>query len=168
MDAQCVCPSCGAITAESSGPVHRYLESSPGCWAAVGQVLEKEYSDCTYAKNHKLSVDAYALQHPGNPSSQTISSAAVHLARLCQIIEHGMTTQDATEFMQRFTRHKANFIWLKPPEDFGNITVVDMLVAKNGDEHTEQVAQWANETWLAWSAHHDQINSWTKQYGSRQ
>ena len=165
MTTESACPSCGAVTAAVVGPVHRYLDSSPGCWAAYGQVLEKEYSDFAYGKNHRLTVDAYALQHPGKPSSQTISSAAVHLASLCQILEHGMKPLESTEFMQNFVKHKECFTWLEPPENLGDVTVVDVLEVESSKQHLAQVEEWANATWLAWQQHHEQIETWIKEYG---
>ncbi|NKB32852.1 MAG: hypothetical protein GKR91_07115 [Pseudomonadales bacterium] len=165
MAVESVCPSCGAVTKGQDGPVHRYLESSPGCWAAYGEVLAREYSNFAYARNHRLTVDAYALQHPGSPSPQTISSAAVHLASLCQILEHGLAFQSTTEFMQKFAQHKSSFDWLEPPTDMGTITVMNVLAAESGEDHLKQVEAWAEAIWAAWHQHHDQINNWINQYG---
>ena len=39
------CFSCGAEVPKSDGPVHKYIDSSPGCWAAFGEVLARECSD---------------------------------------------------------------------------------------------------------------------------
>ena len=78
-----------------SGPTHRYMESLPGCWAIYGEVLAREYSDLAYAAVHRLTVDAYAVQHPGQPSPQSIQSVGVHLLRLCLILEHGFSAAAA-------------------------------------------------------------------------
>jgi hypothetical protein len=59
------CVGCGAIFEDREGPTHRYTESSPACWAAYGEVVAREYSDSSYAALHGLTVDAYAVQHPG-------------------------------------------------------------------------------------------------------
>ncbi|HAJ75028.1 MAG TPA: hypothetical protein DCM64_01090 [Gammaproteobacteria bacterium] len=157
---QVICPSCGAATAISDGPVHKYLESSPGCWAAFGEVLAREYSDYRYARNHQMTVDAYALQHPGKPSSQTIQSAAVHLASLCKIIENDYSNNDATEFLQKFASHKAQFFWLEPPSKPGEITVVEVLAGTDAKSHLAMVKRWALSTWEAWQQHHDQVKAW--------
>lgn len=76
------CFSCGALVKDIDGPVHRYMDSSPGCWATFGEVLAREYSAVNYGLNHRLTVDAYALQHPGKHSPQSIQSIAVHLVSL--------------------------------------------------------------------------------------
>ena len=75
------CPGCGALAPRSDGPAHRYLGASPGCWAIFGEVLAREYSDQRYWPVHHLTVDAYAIQHPGEPSTQTIQPASLRLAR---------------------------------------------------------------------------------------
>lgn len=66
------CPGCGVRLPESDGPVHAYLESSPACWAAYGQVLAREYGTPALMDVHRLSVDACAVQHPGGHSRQAI------------------------------------------------------------------------------------------------
>lgn len=60
-EAMIKCMGCGGVFAEIQGPTHRYLESSPGCWAAYGEVLAREYSDPAYFQVHRLTVDAYAV-----------------------------------------------------------------------------------------------------------
>ena len=55
----------GLQTVKSPEPVLRYLESSPGCWAKFGALLTREYENAQYRTVHELTVDVYALQHPG-------------------------------------------------------------------------------------------------------
>jgi len=77
------CSSCGAETPLSNTDVtHAYLDASPGCWARYGEVLAREYSDPKYFSVHALTVDAYALQHPGQASPKTTNSLNLHLASL--------------------------------------------------------------------------------------
>jgi hypothetical protein len=59
------CIGCHALFPDVDGPVHRYMESSPGCWASYGEVLVREYTEPSYFGVHRLTVDAYAVQHPG-------------------------------------------------------------------------------------------------------
>ena len=88
MVSQCSCPGCAIVLPEIEGPTHAYIESSPACWAKYGEVLAREYADPDlFAKVHRMSVDAYAVQHPGRPSPQSIQSVAVHLISLCTMIE---------------------------------------------------------------------------------
>jgi hypothetical protein len=154
------CFSCGALVQEIDGPVHRYMDSSPGCWAAFGEVLAREYSDWRYTKNHRLTVDAYAVQHPGKPSPQTIQSVAVHLTSLYLVLERGMSHQEAAARMQALTKHKAAFFWLEPPATLGSITVRDVLDVESAEAHLHTVERWAHSAWEAWHERRDQIRQW--------
>jgi len=58
----------GGLLPQMEGPTHRYMESSPGCWYAHGEVLSREYSDQAFRPAHRLTVDSYAVPHPGRPT----------------------------------------------------------------------------------------------------
>ena len=73
------CPGCGALFSCRDGPIHPYMELSFACWAAYGEVLAGEHSDPTLVVTHRLSVDAYAVQHPGGSSRQNNQSVVVYL-----------------------------------------------------------------------------------------
>ncbi len=154
------CIGCGVELPAVEGPVHRYLESSPACWAAYGAVLAREYTDPAYRTLHKLSVDTYAVQHPGRPSPQTIQSAVVHLMRLCLVLEDGVPFEAATAAMQVVAAQKGAYHWLEPPADRGALTVADVGAAASPAEHARRVQAWASATWRAWGAHHAQIRAW--------
>ena len=154
------CFSCGALVKECEGPTHRYLGSSPGCWAAFGEVLTLEYSDMAYGKNHRLTVDAYALQHPGEPSPQTIRSAVIHLASLHLVFDRGKEPHEATRLMQKLAQRKSVFSWLDPPEILGEVTVADVLAATDAQSHLQRVEEWARAAWTAWRRHHAKVEEW--------
>lgn len=154
------CPGCGGLFEDIQGPTHRYLESSPGCWAAYGEVLVKEYTDAAYYSIHRLTVDAYAVQHPGHPSPQSIQSVAVHLISLCLVLEHGIDVQHATRAMQTAVKTKDRFVWLMPPPSLGSITVADVHKAKNVEKHIALVRTWAASAWSAWTPYHATIQEW--------
>lgn len=60
---------------------------SPGWWAVFGEVLAREYEDPACMANHRLTVDAYAVQHPGEPTPAAARSVLLHLVSLCAIRE---------------------------------------------------------------------------------
>ncbi|MCF6326210.1 MAG: DUF5946 family protein [Devosiaceae bacterium] len=156
------CFACGGTFADTEGPVHAYMASSPGCWAAFGQVLAREYSDTTYFDVHRLSVDAYAVQHPGIPSKQTIGSVGVHLVRLCLFHEYSLSPERANDVMIKVSKNKGNFVWLEPPSALGEITVADVAMASSVEQHKTLVRAWAKGAWEAWSPHHSQVRQWIK------
>ena len=154
------CAGCLGLFPDISGPTHRYMESTAGCWAAFGEVLAREYSDPGYFEVHRLSVDAYAVQHPGHPSRQSIQSVGVHLVRLCLFFEHGLTAEKANEAMLAAAKAKHNFLWLEPPSSIGAITVADVAQTQTREDHNQIVRNWALSAWQAWAAHHDTVRKW--------
>jgi hypothetical protein len=154
------CYGCGALVPDTNGPTHKYIGASPGCWAIYGEVLVKEYTDRRYYSIHRLTVDTYAVQHPGTPSRQTIQSVAIHLINLFLALERGYDFERATEAMRQALRHREEYVWLEPPASPGAMTVLDMAKAKNFPEHEGLVKRWAKSVWDAWSPHHETIRRW--------
>lgn len=142
------------------GPVHRYMESSPGCWAIYGEVLAREYSDPSLMGVHRQTVDAYAAQHAGQPSPQSIRSIGIHLVRICLMVEQGFDDDAAARAMPVISDSREKFHWLVPPAKMGAITVVDVWKAENAQDHVEAARKWARSVWQAWTPHHDQVRRW--------
>ncbi|TBR41226.1 hypothetical protein CBF23_010425 [Marinomonas agarivorans] len=155
-----VCFSCGGLFPDIEGPTHRYMTSSAGCWHVYGEVLAREYSDPAYFETHRLSVDAYAVQHPGSTDRQSIQSVGVHLIRLCLFLEHGLTADKANDVMLAAGKNKHTFTFLSPPEHMGDITAADVAKTDSTDEHIAMVKRWAQSAWDAWAIHHKTIRSW--------
>jgi Family of unknown function (DUF5946) len=155
-----VCPGCGVELPAMSGPVHRYLESSPACWEIFGQILGKEFSDPRYWPPHALTVDTYAVQHPGVESSQTTHSAAFHLMGLCLVVERGLDATRAAWMRQRSKALHKEMVWLTPPPHRGDVTVVDVVAAPTPEDHARLVRAWAASVWEAWKPHHVIVRAW--------
>jgi hypothetical protein len=154
------CIGCRALFPDVDGPVHRYMESSPGCWASYGEVLVREYTEPSYFGVHRLTVDAYAVQHPGRPSPQSIRSVAGHLISLCLVLERRVAMDEATIAIRAALKAKERFFWLTPPPSQGSVTVADVWKTKTADEHKELVTLWAASVWSAWHEHHAVIRAW--------
>jgi hypothetical protein len=159
------CIGCGGLVPQIDGPTHRYVESSPGCWQLFGEVLSREYSDLEFAALHRLTVDSYAVQHPGHPSPQAIQSVCVHLISLCLVVERGADPRYATRVMAAAVRRKDRFVWLTPPPSPGGITVVDVAAVSTVAAHLQMVRAWAESAWSAWAGHHQMVRSWVPDLG---
>jgi len=159
------CFACGGRFADIDGPTHRYMDSTPGCWAAFGRVLEREYSDTRYFGVHRLTVDTYAVQHPGQPSAQSIQSVGVHLIRLHLFLERGLSAEQANDAMLDAARFKKSFVRLEPPLHYA-MTVADVFAASAPEQHQQLVRAWAQSAWQAWSAHHDVVRQWAERSGA--
>ena len=154
------CFSCHGEFHEIDEPVHRYMKSSSGCWAVFGEVLAREYSEPSLFEVHRLTVDSYAVQHPGSTDRQSIQSVGVHLIRLCLFLERGLAAENANDAMLKAGKNKASFYWLEPPSDPGSITVADVAKSNSIEERIATVKAWGQSAWEAWSIHHDVIRSW--------
>jgi hypothetical protein len=137
---------------------------SPACWAVYGQVLAREYSDMAFAPAHRLTVDSYAVQHPGRPSPQSIQSVGLHLVSLCLVLERAVPVQQATELLQKFALSKEHLTWLDLPATRGKITVAHVQAAKDAAEHVKWIWDWAAAAWSAWSQHHQIIYDWLQKF----
>lgn len=154
------CFGCGAVVPDVEGAVHPYMLSVPGCWQLYGEILAKEYAEVGYRPIHRITVDAYAVQHPGKPVRQAIQSVAVHLISLYYVLERGYDFQRAAQAMRRALQNKQVFVWLEPPVNRGDITVTDVARTTGFIEHGSMVRKWGESAWMAWSKHHDQIHKW--------
>lgn|SRR5271165_2190009 len=143
------------------GPTHEYMESSPACWSTYSRVLAREYGDRRLLESvHRLTVDSYAVQHPGRPSARGVQSVAGHLISLCAVLEEGASSDWATKMIRNVARAKGRFTWLQPPRSMGSITVADVLRTRGAAEHEKKVRDWASSVWAAWSQHHETIRQW--------
>ena len=118
-----------------------------------------------------LLVDAYAVQHPGTPSEQSIQSVAVHLLALYGVLERGMPPGKAVWIRQRAVRiiqgePKHNrFVWLAPPSFAGSLTIADIVARPTPAARSEQASEYIQCMWKIWSAlHADTIASWYEQF----
>ena len=63
------CYGCGALVNNIEGQPHKYIGAPQGCWDLHGKSLAKEYGEYNYPElTHRLTVDTYAIQHPGQPN----------------------------------------------------------------------------------------------------
>lgn len=138
-----VCEDCGAAVAGGKA----------GCLKLFEDILAREFGDFRYFKIHRLTVDAYSLQHPDKYMLSGKSFAA-HLTGMYAALE----IEDASAVNQSLLK------WLntqpkieKParlPEQRGSLTIAFIHSAADADEHIERVREWAQDVWKAWSEHH--------------
>ncbi len=153
------CPGCGALLQPIEGTTHRYMTSSPACWDKFGCLLALEYSDPLLLPTHRLSVDTYAAQHPGDSSRHAIQSVGLHLARLMIQLESPLTPREANDVMVRLGPRKAALKVLEPPEAF-QMTIADVFSFAGKLGHSEAVRAWAESAWHDWHRHHAYIRNW--------
>lgn len=144
------CPHCGGEFAESwHSATHSYMLSSPGCWAAYGEVLAREYADRDlFNAVHRLTVDAYALQHRGDASDRRATQSVwIHGASLWLVFEAGASHQEATNALKRLA--KAEFDALPDPPVAFAITHAELLAAPI-ERHAKLAHEWARCAFDGW------------------
>ncbi len=139
-----VCEDCGAVVAEGKA----------GCLKIFEEILAREFSDYRFGKIHRLTVDAYSLQHP-EAYMRSGKSFAAHLTGMCAALEYEDNLA-VNQTMQKWLSKNPKVD--KPariPEQKGNLTIIYIHNATDAEEHTKRVREWARDVWGAWAEHHD-------------
>ena len=139
---------CGGLFPATDGPTHAYMLSSAGCWAAYGEVLAREYADqALFAATHRLTVDAYAVQHPGDPGDRrAVQSVWLHFAALDAIFTQGATHDAARKVLQDLAGRTFPQLPVMPAMP---LTVAD-VVGTDTASHIASVERWARAAHAAW------------------
>lgn len=135
------------------------MTSSSGCWELFGAVIAREFSQPGWGSEHRLTVDTYAAQHPGDDDRKQRQSVALHLVALCHRLEHDLDPQALLRATQEMTAVKREWPQLGPPTAYP-MTIVDVAAASAADEHLRLVRAWAEATWQAWAPRHEVIRVW--------
>ena len=101
----------------------------PGCWALAGQVFALEYSDAAYREVHGLTVDAYAVQHQGEPERRTINSLCFHLIGLHLALDLGLPPERTRRAKKNMKSEAPEFQWLTLDDRPDWMTINDVLPA---------------------------------------
>lgn len=156
------CPGCGVVLSEFDGPTHPNIAASAACWALYGELLTHEYAELGYPECHRLTVDAYAAQHPGRRDQRSINSVGTHLSGLYLVLERGLDGPAATAMKNRVAEAEPGFGWLNPPRPNGALTVADVLSMRDEVRHCEAVEAWARSVWAGWELHHETVRGWVE------
>jgi hypothetical protein len=153
------CPGCGVVIPTGTA-AHQNIGSSAGCWAAYGDVLARELGEWGYPPIHRLTVDTYSAQHPGESSRKAIQSVGVHLIALYLSLERDIEPHRITRELGRLVADHSALRWLEPPPPGGALTILDVRGAHDLRDHTSRVQRWARSVWESWSDHHDTVRQW--------
>jgi hypothetical protein len=149
------CYGCKALVEDKAGQPHNYFGTIQGCWDLYGQILAKEYGEFNYPElTHRLTVDTYAVQHPGQPGRQSTQSVNIHLLSLYFVLVKKLSGKEATRKMGEILAKEPNLEWLEPPVPNGQKTVIDVLTASSQEEHEMKVREWAEDVWSCWYSKH--------------
>lgn len=160
MSAEVSCLGCGAVVPEIDGPVHAYVPSAPGCWAAFGALRADEMRRFPGSGANNLAVDAYMAQHPGDGTDRRDrQSVFVHLVSLCAVIERGAPPSRSPDVLRAALVRQTEFPVLRRARGPGDLTVVSATDATSVEDHDALVRAWASSVWESWREHHPAIRA---------
>jgi hypothetical protein len=152
------CFVCGALVPDIEGPVHKYVPSSPGCWRTFGEVQADEMTRFRYPPAHRLVVDAYMAQHPGDGTDRRDrQSVFVHLTGLCAVLVLDVPPPVATDALRRLLAEHEEFPLVERGPDRGALTVLHMVGAADLDDYSRRAREWAEAVWASWDTQHAAI-----------
>lgn len=172
------CPGCKVLFEDIEGARFPYGTSSPGCWKAYTELLGYEHSLPTFPQENRLSVDAYAVQHPQNFPLQnslgvserhkraSVQSVIIHLIALYAALEKKVPLQNISTIMDRILKRKSDYEPLDPPANLGSLTVADFSPEMSEQDYKIFTKKWAQKAWHAWAPYHDPIKQLYAQYMS--
>lgn len=160
------CPDCRALLAPLDGPTHRYIGASPACWALFTALQSGGEPPLAPAPMNGLLVDAYAAQHPGTPSPQSIQSVAVHVLTLHGVFAHGVGVERALwlrieALQERSGSRRGRYDWLEPPDFTGSLTIAAIVAEPTPEARSSAVARYVEGVYRIWAtAHGATIAAW--------
>lgn len=147
------CPSCGAAG----------VNSIEECQARFEKILEREFTNPVFFKVHRLTIDAYSLQHPEQYMKST-KSAAAHLTGMCWSMEHSYS-QHLAGTIKKWVDGARTFTRIAPPMPLarGEITLNHVIDISDPEKYFIAVTEWAESAWNAWQIHWPQARKWIEE-----
>jgi len=164
------CPDCRVVLPRFDGPAHRYVGSSPACWALFAALINAGEPPLAPAPLNGLITDAYMAQHPGHPSDQATQSVAVHLLALYGVLVRGVAPENALWIRRRALREgrqpkHSRFRWLAPPSFEGSLNVADIVQAPTPEARAAQARSYVRQVWELWAPQHEPtVAGWYENY----
>jgi hypothetical protein len=149
------CPGCGlTMTAGHALPYLGYFNASDECWSLFTEVIGREFSNAVlFGQVHHLTVEAYAVQHPGGRHRD--KSIDIHLAGLYLMMERDIPPSAVAPYMQKLAERVRDWPHLDAPgPDAWTQTIFDVAMA---DDHAAAVREWSAGVWQAWSAQRERV-----------
>jgi hypothetical protein len=153
MTRETCCPECGAEVSQGR----------EACQKLFDDVLAREFGDYRYARMHRLTVDAYSLQHPAE-YMRSAKSYAAHLTGMYAALETAATAEINHAVQQWLNGSR---VFPRPgnpdPRQRGVLTVIHVHEASEPEDYLRRVREWALSAWEAWRAYHPLARQWVEQ-----
>lgn len=149
-DRLAACPECGAAVPDGR----------TGCQRLFDEVLAREFGEVRYFREHRLTVDAYSLQHPSE-FMRSAKSFAAHLTGMCAALESSDAAA-ANRALQKWLDGPGALTRPEhpPPGRRGTLTIAHVHEAGGPEAHARRVREWARSAWDAWRDYHGLARQW--------
>ncbi len=144
------CPSCGA----------QGIGGLAGCDETFSQLIGEEFSNALLFRAHRLTVDAYCLQHPEKYMISS-KSATAHLAGICWSLEIEESVhmppalKQLVDGPQQFER-----IAVPAPQQRGAVNILHLTELTDPQDYLRAAREWAQSAWTAWPHAWEQTRAW--------
>jgi hypothetical protein len=148
------CPWCGAPG----------VGGQEGCNARFQEVVGREFTRPELFRVHRITVDAYSLQHPER-YMKSAKSAVAHLVGMCWTLEGDgdpLVSVAVSRFLDGAPRVQRPHP-IPAPGHRGEATILRVHAAPSSDAHLAAVMDWAQSAWRSWAEHHAQARQWMEQ-----
>lgn len=144
------CPQCCATGVHDTDSCERLFQ----------EVIGHEFSRSELFGVHRLTVDAYSLQHPDRYMKST-KSAAAHLSGMCWSLEYG-AGDSVSRSLSAWLSGPVELPRVEPPPscERGRLTIRHVHDDAGSPEHPARVREWAGSVWEAWDVGHAQARAW--------
>jgi hypothetical protein len=145
------CPGCGLR-----------VDGSVGCRRIFEELIARDFSDVSYFRVHRLTVDTYSLQHPEDFCASAKSMAA-HLTGVAWLLDHEARRATGSETLRRWIEAHPDLERPAPPAFRGALTVADVRQAESAQAYAAAVDRWARATWAAYAPLHATARAWIQE-----
>lgn len=134
------------------------------CAALRDALLARDFEQpMSYWRYHRISVDAYCLQHASYVKSA--KSFAAHIGGLCIALEH-RNVQHVQEALVRWLNSPTCDVVKPPlPEARGELTIDHVTGIDDPAAYGRRVGEWANSVWMSYASCHTLANEWVRRAG---
>lgn len=166
------CPDCRAKLPKPTygGQPHPYIGASASCWTLFSYLWNAGEPPLAPFAIQPLILDAYCVQHHGNPSPQAIQSVAIHALTLYSVLSQDVDPSQTRWVRDRLLREMKiprheRFEWLAPPPFEQCLTIAEIVQEPTPERRSESAQAYIQEVWTLWQQHHDgMLAHWYKRY----
>jgi hypothetical protein len=132
--------------------VHPYINASAECWELFGMLQTLEMERFGYPRAHRVVVDAYAAQHPGDGTDRRDrQSVVVHLTSLCLLTERGADPSYAASVLRRMTSDAGRDFPMPERLGPGELDLRHAWEAESLESYERRAREWGQAVWASYA-----------------